>query len=263
VPGSDAERPAGSFEERAPEASLSDEAIVARVRGGETQAFELLMRRYNQRVYRTARAVLRDDGDAEEVMQVAWVKAFTCLGSFAGRALFSTWLTRIAINEALQHRARRVAADARPLAAIATSSASAEQSALDGELRRNLEAAIDGLSAGYRTTFVLREIEGLSTAETAECLAIAEETVKTRLHRARALLRRHLEARFGTDLRDGFRFGGERCDRMVVSVFARLADPLAAWAAELPTAEPHANGGPRRSARFPSTEAAKRPTMGA
>jgi RNA polymerase sigma-70 factor, ECF subfamily len=229
----DGERRVDSSEEREPAASLADEAVVARVCGGETQAFEVLMRRYNQRVYRTARAVLRDDGEAEEVMQVAWGKAFAHLRSFAGRARFSTWLTRIAINEALQHRARRRAADASSLVAVTTSSASAEQSALDGELRRSLEAAIDGLSEEYRTTFVLREIEGLSTAETAECLAIAEETVKTRLHRARALLRRHLEARFGVDVRDGFPFGAGRCDRMVASVFAWIADQPAPSPEEL------------------------------
>jgi RNA polymerase sigma-70 factor, ECF subfamily len=240
VPVTDAERRARSSGEREPPASLSDEAVVARVCDGETQSFEILMRRYNQRVYRTARAVLRDDSEAEEVMQVAWVKAFAGLRSFAGRARFSTWLTRIAINEALQHRARRGAAEASPLAAVATSTASAEQSALDGELRRGLEAAIDGLSEAYRTTFVLREIEGLSTAETAECLAIAEETVKTRLHRARALLRRHLEARFGVDPREGFPFGAGRCDRMVASVFVRIADPLALSHAELPTLAPDA-----------------------
>jgi RNA polymerase sigma-70 factor, ECF subfamily len=239
----DGERRAGSSNGPEPAASLSDEAVVARVCGGETQAFEVLMRRYNQRVYRAARAVLRDDGEAEDVMQVAWIKAFARLRSFAGRARFSTWLTRIAINEALQHRSRRRAADASSLAlAVTTSSASAEQSVLDGELRRSLEAAIDSLSEGYRTIFVLREIEGLSTAETAECLAIAEETVKTRLHRARGLLRRHLEARFGADVREGFPFGAGRCDKMVASVFAWIADPLA------PSPEE-------------STEASGRPTM--
>jgi RNA polymerase sigma-70 factor, ECF subfamily len=221
----DGERRAGSSEEREPAAHLPDDVVVTRVCGGETEAFEVLMRRYNQRVYRTARAVLRDDSEAEEVMQEVWVKAFEHLGSFAGRARFSTWLTRIAINEALQHaRVRRRGANSASLPpAVATASASAEESALDGELRRTLEAGIDGLSEAYRTTFVLREIEGLSTAETAECLAIGEETVKTRLHRARALLRRHLEARFGAGVRDGFTFGGGRCDRMVAVVFERIA----------------------------------------
>jgi RNA polymerase sigma-70 factor (ECF subfamily) len=218
------QRRAGSSEAREAAADPSDEAVVARVRAGETAEFETLMRRYNQRVYRAARAILRDDGEAEEVMQEVWVKAFVHLGSFAGRARFSTWLTRIAINEALQRdRGRRRAAEvASDSVGTPATSASAERSALDQELRRGLETAIEGLADAYRTTFVLREVEGLTTADTAECLGIAEETVKTRLHRARALLRHHLEKRFGTAVGESFRFGADRCDRMVAGVLARI-----------------------------------------
>jgi RNA polymerase sigma-70 factor (ECF subfamily) len=210
---------------------VPDEAIVARVRAGELERFEVLMRRYNQRVYRTARAVLRDDRDAEEVTQETWAKAFAHLESFAGRSRFSTWLTRIAIHEAIHRdRARRrtayVAIDSSRVSPTSYG-ASAEQSALDDELRRALEAAVETLPDTYRTTFVLREIEDLSTGETAECLGIPEETVKTRLHRARAFLRHKLEKRFGTDLRDSFRFLGGRCDRMVAVVLARIGAPPA------------------------------------
>ena len=212
----------------------ADEAIVARVRAGATEQFPLLMRRYDQRVYRTARAILRDDREAEEVAQDAWVRAFVHLGSFEGRSRFSTWLTRIAVNEALRRgRSQRFAARAADgfehvSGGVPASAGSAEQNALRGEMRAALEHAIEALPDAFRATFVLRDVEGLSTAEAAECLEIAEETVKTRLHRARALLRRDLERRFGSGLRESFSFGAERCDRTVARVLERIRRVVAA-----------------------------------
>lgn len=207
----------------------SDEEIVERIRAGEADLYELLMRRYNQRLYRVARAVLRDDAEAEDVAQDAWVRAFTHLDQFEGRARFSTWLTRIALHEAWA-RARRGARfesiDARsgegaPMNVTSTGR-DPERSASDRELASVLETAIEALPETYRSVFVLREIEDLSTSETAECLELREETVKTRLHRARGLLRRALLERVGEATAASYAFAGARCDRMVANVLGRI-----------------------------------------
>lgn len=202
-----------------------DDAVVARVLAGEHAAFEVLMRRYNQRVFRAARAVLRDEAEAEDVAQDAWVRAFTHLGQFGGRSSFATWLTRIAIHESLARRRRRmrhVALDehAAPLVA---GTPPPDEAAGDRQVAAALEAAIDALPAPYRTAFVLRELEGLGTAETAACLDVPEATVKTRLHRARTLLRTRLDATLHVSIDRVFAFGNQRCDRMVVAVLARIA----------------------------------------
>lgn len=204
--------------------TLRDEEIIGRVLEGDHALFEVLMRRYNQRVYRAARAIVRDDGEAEDVMQSAYVHAYEHLAQFAGRATFSTWLTRIAVHEAfarVRRRGRFVDLE-EGIPALPSPARGPEQRVADGELAKVLEAAVDELPDVYRCAFMLREIEGLSTAETAECLDIPAETVKTRLHRARGLLRRSLEVR----LRDGatavFEFGFSRCDRVVAAVLARI-----------------------------------------
>jgi RNA polymerase sigma-70 factor (ECF subfamily) len=205
---------------------MPDEAIVTRVLAGEPRLFELLMRRYNRRLFRVARAVLRDDGEAEDVAQDAWVRAYAHLAGFEGRARFSTWLTRICVNEALARarRARRLEpldpdddAQETPM-----STATPEQQASDGELRRVLEQAIDALSESFRTVFVMRTVEGLSVAETAECLGVAEETVKTRAFRARALLQRAIVERLDSVAGRAFDFQGARCDRIVARVLERI-----------------------------------------
>jgi RNA polymerase sigma-70 factor (ECF subfamily) len=208
---------------------LSDEEIVERVRSGEVELFELLMRRYNQRLYRVARAVLRDDGEAEDVTQEAWVRAFTHLGQFAGRAKFATWLTRIALYEAWNRARRRrrfQSIDAVPgepeEMRKSSNGRDPERDTFDHEIGKVLETAIDGLPRAYRAVFVLREIEALSTAETAASLGVTEEAVKTRLHRARALLRGDLLARAEASTAEALTFAGARCDRMVESVFARI-----------------------------------------
>jgi len=213
--------------------ALPDEEVVRRVRAGEGALFEVLMRRYNQRLYRVARAILRDENEAEDVMQQAYVNAFVHLDQFADRARFSTWLTKIAVYEALARARRRgrVAEidavsetnDANP--ALRAAGPDPEQQALTGELRRLLESAVDGLSPRYRSVFVLREVEGLSTGETADCLDLNAETVRTRLLRARALLRAELLARAGVATPQAFSFHLTRCDRVVATVFERLRLP--------------------------------------
>jgi len=206
-------------------AALTDEEIVERTRAGEIALFELLMRRYNQRLYRLARAVVRDATEAEDVVQETFVRAFEHLDQFAGRARFATWLTRIAVHEAsarLRRRGRYMdIEDSMPT--LASGTAGPEQRTADRELGHAIEAAVDALPEVFGAVFVLRDVEGLSTAETAACLGINAETVKTRLHRARALLRNHITARIGVAARDAFRFDGARCDRMVATVMARIA----------------------------------------
>lgn len=214
----------------------SDEEVVSRVLAGETAAFEIIMRRYNQRLYRAARAILRDDAEAEDVMQDAYVRAYQHLAQFAGRAKFSTWLTRIAVHEALarvQRRARYESLDARDRNGVnmelASSNPDPEQQTATIETNALLESAILTLPETYRTVLMLRDIENLSTAETAECLDLTEENVKVRLHRARALLRRELYARAGHRRESAFPFMGRRCDRVVERVFARIAGIEPAW----------------------------------
>lgn len=210
---------------------VSDEEIVRKVRAGEVDLFEVLMRRYNQRVYRVARAALADDAEAEDVTQEAWVRAFQHLDQFAERARFSTWLIRIALYEAWARtrRARRFepieaeTTDGRvaPMSEMAKTP-DPENAALAREMQTVLERAVESLPEIYRCVFVLRNIEGLSTTETAECLDLTEEAVKTRLHRARSLLKRDILARAGASASGAFPFLGARCDRMVAAVLARI-----------------------------------------
>jgi RNA polymerase sigma-70 factor, ECF subfamily len=209
---------------------LSDEEIVAGVLDGHTALFEILMRRHNERIYRVARAILRDDSEAEDVMQQAYVNAYAHLRQFHGRAQFSTWLTRIAVNEALA-RARRQrnyecvdedTQDVEPFMDRIEPS-NPERQAAAGELRMVLERAIDELPDGAREVFMLREVEGMSTAEVAAALDVSDDVVKTRLSRARAAIRRDLMARTGSSASDVFRFYKPRCDRVVTQVLARIA----------------------------------------
>ena len=207
-------------------AEPSDEEIVERIRKGDTEQFEILMRRHNQRLYRAVRSVLRDDEDTEDVLQETYVRAFMHLDQFLGRARFSTWLTRIAVNEALHRRKRRSRFTAidEIEQTLEAPGPGPERGAVDGELRRVLEAAIDQLPEDFRTVFMLRDVEGLSTAETAQTLDIAEETVKTRLHRARRKLQQHLERGVRQSVREVFAFGNVRCDRLVAAVMQRLGN---------------------------------------
>jgi RNA polymerase sigma-70 factor, ECF subfamily len=210
---------------------IPDEEVVKQVLAGETALYEILMRRYNQRLYRLARSILRNDGDAEDVMQDAYVRAYEHLSQFAGEAKFSTWLTKIAVYEALgrvRHRGRTENLDSgldaeHVMAKTKSDTPDPERQAYDRELRSVLEHAIDTLPEIYRLVFVLRIVEGLSVAETAGCLDIGAEAVKTRLHRARSLLRKDLQQRAGIVTAQAFPFHLSRCDRVVKAVFRRIA----------------------------------------
>lgn len=215
-----------------PTASLSDAEVVERVIGGETSLFEILMRRHNQRVYRVARSVVRDEGEAEDVMQQAYINAFVHLKQFERRAQFSTWLTRITLYEALARRRKKRPEESlsmhdddlheTPAAPLSSADASPERQAYGRELARLLEDAVDALPETYRAVFMLREIEGLSTAETAEGLGVGEEAVKTRLHRAKAMVRETLTGRLGGAAAQAFQFHAVRCDRVVGAVLAEI-----------------------------------------
>jgi RNA polymerase sigma-70 factor (ECF subfamily) len=205
--------------------TVSDEEIVGRVLDGDAAMFEVLMRRYNQRVYRAVRAVLRDDDQAEDVMQQAYLNAYAHLGQFEKRAQFSTWLTRIAVNEALARRGKRAAGeeDESMMELVASSAPDPEQQTLAAELREVMQREVEALPDSFRSVFVLREVEGLSTAEASETLGISEDLVKQRLHRARTQLRDNLYHRAGVTLESLYAFGNARCDRVVAVVMARLA----------------------------------------
>src|SRR5512146_3418528 len=207
----------------------TDEEVVARVLGGETALFEIIMRRYNQRLYRVAHSILRNDAEAEDVMQDAYVRAYQHLSQFEGRAKFSTWLTRIAVHEALarvQRRNRVQELDAEPYGGtmnpLPANTPDPEQQVSERELVGLLQSAVLALPAKYRSVLMLRDIEEMSTADTAEALELTEENVKVRLHRARALLRRELFARTGEQRGNAFPFMGARCDRMVETVMQRI-----------------------------------------
>jgi RNA polymerase sigma-70 factor (ECF subfamily) len=209
----------------------NDEQVVTRVLAGDTALYELLMRRHNQRLYRVARAILRDDAEAEDVMQDAYVRAYQNLASFEGRARFATWLTRIAVHEALARLRKRGrfepidSSDETHGEAMnpATSNyRSPEQATYDRELSGVLEKAVLSLSEEYRLVFVLRDIEGMSTEETARCLNLTPENVKVRLHRAHGKLQKQLFAAFGDAAARCFEFHAVRCDRVVNGVFKAL-----------------------------------------
>ena len=219
--------------ERGRWATTSDEEVIERVRAGEIELYEIIMRRHNQRLYRVARSILRDDSEAEDVMQDAYVRAYEHLDQFAGESKFATWLTRIAVHEALRRARQRNRFqeiqqeewEGQLMDAFKTTLPNPEQQALGRELQTLLETAIETLPATYRTVFVLREVEGLSTAETAECLGVHEETIKTRLFRSRALLRHELFSRAGAVSSRSFQFHAPRCNRVVGNVLARIQAP--------------------------------------
>ncbi|MGE3276513.1 MAG: RNA polymerase sigma factor [Vicinamibacterales bacterium] len=212
---------------RAPGEDPSDEDLVGRVLAGDAHLFEVLMRRHNPRVFRTVRAILRNDEDCEDAMQQTYINAYRALGTFRRDARFSTWLTRIAVNDALLRLRQR---DRRQEAPLPTVEATApqvhapnpEHAAYAAELGRVLETAIDALPDGHRLVFVLRELEGMSTAEVAESLDLKEDTVKTRLHRARASLRHDLTSRLGARSPELYAFHLSRCDRVVAGVLGAL-----------------------------------------
>jgi len=218
--------------EKARSEGWTDEEVVGRVKAGDTALYELIMRRYNQRLYRIARAILRDDAEAEDVMQAAYVRAYQYLHQFAGRAPFSTWLTRIAVHEALARLRSRnrnlqmdeAEDDGELIMNMAETSLDPEKSASKAELGQLLEEGVLGLPEQYRTVVMLRDVEEMSTSETAAALDLTEQNVKIRLHRGHAMMRGWLFERVGTGGKNAFPFMGVRCDRVVHEVFARLEE---------------------------------------
>jgi RNA polymerase sigma-70 factor, ECF subfamily len=215
---------------------LADRELAERVRGGDERAFELVMRRNNRLLYRTARAILRDDVEAEDCVQEAYLQAFRSIGAFKGESKLSTWLTRIVVNQALGTMRKRRKQDSdisldnvldldghvRGASVSVAESEQPEASVLREEMRKLLECKIDQLPAAFRIVFMLRALEEMSAKETAECLGIPEATVRTRFFRARSLLRESLEKDVDVALERAFVFDGARCDRIVQAVLDRL-----------------------------------------
>ena len=217
------------------EAADPDAELAARVASGDHPAFETLMRRHNRALFRTARAILRDDAEAEDALQEAYLQAYHTLGSFRGEARVSTWLARVVANEALMRlrkQARRsaiiplqpgVAVDEVNQIAEGSMEKGPESSARRAEMRKLLEERIDALPGAFRAVFMLRAVEEYSVEETATILQIPEATVRSRFFRARSLLREGLAAEVDLACGEAFGFAGERCDRVVAGVMKRLA----------------------------------------
>jgi RNA polymerase sigma-70 factor, ECF subfamily len=237
---------------------LGDGQLVEAVLGGDHRAFETLMRRYNQRLFRIVRGVLRDDAEAEDAVQETYIRAYLRLGQLSEPAAFGGWLTRIAANEALE-RVRRGAqarrsgeavsddivqdhAERMLMAGLARDISTPEEEAAAREIRRLLERAIDSLPDAFRTVFILRAVEQLSTAETAACLGLRPMAVKTRYFRAKMHLRKALERSMMTRASTAFPFAGARCDRIVAAVLRWIASQPSApglSGAETASGAPH------------------------
>ncbi|UVK53569.1 RNA polymerase sigma factor [Mesorhizobium sp. AR02] len=215
-----------------PEAAESHSAellLVHRALAREADAFRVIIKTHNQRLYRIARGILRNDAEAEDVVQEAYVRAFASLATFRGDSSLATWLSRIVINEALgrlRKRRRTVAMPENPEARIIrfplNPSDDPERTMAQRQILALVERATDSLPDIYRMVFVARVIEGLSMEETADLLGVRPETVKTRLHRARSLLRKALDDEIGPVLLDAFPFAGRRCERLTQAVMGRL-----------------------------------------
>ena len=205
---------------------LTDEAIAARVCAGEVGLFEILVLRHDQQLFRAARAILGNETEAEDALQQGWLLAYSKLGQFAGTSKLSTWLTRIVINEALALRPRLRILEEVEMADSLKDKPSLEPSpearAELNELARVLENAVDKLPESYRLIFVLREVQGLSTADAAECVGASEDAVKVRLHRAKAQLREVVADQVEEAAERAWPFLGARCQRMLDQVMAAI-----------------------------------------
>lgn len=214
--------------------TLDDAELVQLALARDGNAFRTIMQKYNQRLYRIARSILRNDAEAEDIVQEAYLRAFTHLDGFRGESSLSTWLSRIVINEALGRlRAQRPTVDIASFEAQGTvaeiipfplmsKSDDPERTMAQRQILHLVEQATDNLPEVYRIVFITRVIEGMSVEETAEILGIRPETVKTRLHRARRLVREQLDNQIGPVLMDAFPFAGRRCERMTAGVLNRL-----------------------------------------
>jgi RNA polymerase sigma-70 factor (ECF subfamily) len=211
-----------------------DAELVARARDRDEAAIRAIMQSNNRRLYRLARGILRNDGEAEDVVQETYVRAFTHLDSFRGDSSFATWLGRIAINEALGRlRSQRPSVEWTTLEPgfleaqiiqfpVSASSEDPERTMAQREIQKVVEHAIDDLPEAFRIVFITRVIEGMNVEETADILGLKPETVKTRLHRARAMLRDNVEKKIGPVVMEAFPFAGKRCERLTDAVMKRL-----------------------------------------
>ena len=211
-----------------------DAELVRRALTRDDVAFRIIMERHNRRLYRIARSILRNETEAEDVVQEAYVKAFTNLGGFRGNSSLATWLARITMNEALGRLRRerptvdletfgtkRIEAQIIKFPQTATSD-DPERTMAQREILQLVERATDNLPEIFRIVFMARVIEGMSTEDTANVLGLEPDTVKTRLHRARRLVRDELDKQIGPVLMDAFPFAGRRCERMTNAVLQRL-----------------------------------------
>ena len=213
---------------------LDDEALVKRALDRDVAAVRTIMQRHNRRLYRIARSILKNESEAEDAVQETYIKAFTHLHGFRAEASLSTWLSRIAMNEALERlRRERPFADVLRIPAPPTEAqilafphtpapADPERAMAQREIVELVERAADRLPEIFRIVFVMRVIEGMSVEETAALLDLHPKTVKTRLHRARKLLRKHLEKQIGPMFLNAFPFAGSRCERITATVLQRL-----------------------------------------
>lgn len=215
--------------------ALGEAQLVGLAQAGDGEAFRVIIQRGNQRLFRVARGVVRDDGEAEDVLQEAYVRAFTAIGGFRGEAGVMTWLTRIVLNEARGRLRRR-----RPMVGLeqieiaqtdgaqvipfpnAVGGGSPEADAARTQIRSLIEHAVDDLPHPFRIVFIMRDIDECSIEETAVNLDLKPQTVKTRLHRARKLLREALDAQLASTMVEAFPFMGARCNRITEAVLARL-----------------------------------------
>src|SRR5579883_2077851 len=210
-----------------------DGSVVRRVLAGDSVAFALLMRRYNRRLYRLARAIVANDAEAEDALQEAYLNAFRCLRQFRGESSLGTWLSRLVVNECLarmrrsERRQNVIPMISSPadheIEAVPSDEAGSPDAATDrAQMRAILERRIDALPEAFRAVFALRSIEELSVEETAECLGIPAETVRSRHFRAKSLLREALAREIDLAERSVWEFAGERCDRIVARVLCRI-----------------------------------------
>jgi RNA polymerase sigma-70 factor, ECF subfamily len=219
-----------------PPGESSDAELVRRARGRDELAIRSIIRANNRRLYRLARGILRNDSEAEDVVQETYVRAFTHLENFRGDSSFATWLGRIAINEALGRLRRQrpcvewtslrpEALEAQVISFPSSAVTDPEKTMAQRQIQHVVEQAIDELPEAFRIVFITRVIEGMNVDETAEVLGLKAETVKTRLHRARTMLRGNVEKRIGPVVMEAFPFAGKRCERLTETVLERLGFP--------------------------------------
>jgi RNA polymerase sigma-70 factor (ECF subfamily) len=220
-----------------PSAGIRDVELARRIEADDADALRIVMRRHNRMLYRISRSILKDDAEAEDAVQEAYIRAYHEIGAFRGDAKLSTWLARIVINESLARlRQRKRSAELVTIEADAGHDGAIDAADVEGDgdrpesvasradLRRLLERSIDALPSAFRTVFVLRAVQELTVEETAAALGIPPATVRTRFFRARRLLRTALSREVDFASADAFAFAGARCDRIVAHVVARLAD---------------------------------------